>query len=86
MKTDESLPQANKIAISKYLNNLLERNHRHVNFPVCAMRGLKRFGSAAITLSVIELMRRIRKGQFDITSMHLKEITSPRLNGGPSSS
>ncbi|MDR6208289.1 transposase-like protein [Paraburkholderia graminis] len=43
------------------------------------MLGFKRFRSAAVTLSGIELMHRIRKGQFDLTSIHLKDITSPSI-------
>jgi hypothetical protein len=43
------------------------------------MLGFKRFRSAAVTLSGIELMHRIRKGQFDLTSMHLKDTTSPSI-------
>jgi hypothetical protein len=40
------------------------------------MLGLKRFRSASVILSGIELMHRFRKGQFDLTSMHLKDTTS----------
>jgi transposase-like protein len=43
------------------------------------MLGFKAFHSAAVTLSSIELMHRIRKGQFDLTSMHLKDTTSPSI-------
>ncbi|KAA0997367.1 hypothetical protein FVF58_49815 [Paraburkholderia panacisoli] len=43
------------------------------------MLGFKGFRSAAVTLSGIELMHRIRKGQFDLTSTHLKDATSPLI-------
>jgi hypothetical protein len=47
------------------------------------MLGFKRFHSAAVTLSGIELMHRIRKGQFDLTSMHLKRYHfAVDLDGG----
>ncbi|MGF6935020.1 hypothetical protein OKW41_004182 [Paraburkholderia sp. UCT70] len=43
------------------------------------MLGFKRFRNAVVTLSGIELMHRIRKGQFDLTGVHLKDITSPSI-------
>ena len=79
MKTDESLPRRTKLRSSKYLNNLIEQDHRHIKSHVNVMLGFKRFRSAAVTLSGIELMHRIRKGQFDLTSIHLKDITSPSI-------
>jgi transposase-like protein len=79
MKTDESLPRRTELRSSKYLNNLIEQDHRHIKARVNVMLGFKRFRSAAVTLSRIELMHRIRKGQFDLTSMHLKDTTSPSI-------
>jgi transposase-like protein len=77
MKTDESLPRRTKLRCSKYLNNLIEGSplHQRVN----VMLRFKRFRSAAVILSGIGLMHRIRKGQFDLTSMHLKGATSPSI-------
>lgn len=65
-----------KLRSSKYLNNLIEQDHRHIKSRVNVMLGFKRFRNAAVTLSGIELMHRIRKGQFDLTSVHLKDTTS----------
>ena len=36
------------------------------------MLGLKRFRSAAVTISGIKLIHRIRKGRFDLTEVRLK--------------
>jgi putative transposase len=79
MKTDGPLPRRTKLRSSKYLNNLIEQDHRPIKSRVNVMLGFKRFRSAAVTLSGIELMHRIRKGQFDLTSMHLKDTTSPSI-------
>jgi putative transposase len=79
MKTDESLPWRTKLRSSRYLNNLIEQDYRHIKSRVNAMLGCKRFRSAAVTLSGIELMHRIRKGQFDLTSMPLKDTASPSM-------
>ncbi|EIM99195.1 integrase [Paraburkholderia hospita] len=79
MKTDESLPRRTKLRSSKYLNNLIEQDHRNIKSRVNVMLGFKRFRSAAVTLSGIELMHRIRKGQFDLTSVLLKDTNPPSI-------
>jgi putative transposase len=48
---------------SKYLNNLIEQDHRAIKRIVRPMLGFKSFRSARITLQGIELMHRIKKGQ-----------------------
>lgn len=47
----------------KYLNNSVEQDHRAVKRVTRPMLGFKSFRSAAATLSGIELMHMIRKGQ-----------------------
>jgi transposase-like protein len=47
----------------KYLNNIVEQDHRAVKRLVRPMLGFKSFRSAAATLAGIELMHMIRKGQ-----------------------
>jgi transposase-like protein len=79
MKTDGSLPRRTKLRSSKYLNNLIEQDHRHIKSRVNVMLGFERFHNAAVALSGIELMHRIRKGQFDLNSMHLKDTSSPSI-------
>ena len=64
LKADGSLPADTKLRSSKYLNNLIEQDHRSVKQRIAVMLGLKRFSNAAITIAGIELMHRIRKGQF----------------------
>jgi transposase-like protein len=79
MKTDGSLPRRTKLRSSKYLNNVIEQDHRHVKSRVNVMLGFKRFRNAAVTLSGIELIHRIRKGQFDLTGVRLKDTTLPSI-------
>src|ERR1700761_4652729 len=47
----------------KYLNNIVEQDHRAIKRRVRPMLGFKSFWSAAATLAGIELMHMIRKGQ-----------------------
>jgi putative transposase len=47
----------------KYLNNLVEQDHRVIKRMTRPMLGFKSFWSAAITIAGIEIMHMIRKGQ-----------------------
>ena len=48
---------------SKYLNNIVEQDHRAVQRVVRPMLGFKSFWSARCTIAGIEVMHAIRKGQ-----------------------
>ena len=54
-----------KVRTSKYLNNLVEQDHRRVKQRLDPMLGFKNFTNAVVTISGIELVQEIRKGQFD---------------------
>lgn len=47
----------------KYLNNVVEQDHRFIKRITRPMFGFKEFYSASVTLRGIELVRMIRKGQ-----------------------
>ncbi|MEM5386828.1 IS6 family transposase [Paraburkholderia phymatum] len=76
LENDGLLPGDTKVRSSKYLNNLIEQDHRHIKSRTNVMLGFKRFRAAAATISGIELMHRIRKGQFDLTALALADITA----------
>jgi putative transposase len=52
-----------KLRQNKYLNNIIEQDHRAIKRILKIMLGLKSFRSAAITLAGIEIMHMIKKGQ-----------------------
>jgi transposase-like protein len=79
MKADGLLPEDTKIRSSKYLNNLIEQDHRHIKSRTNVMLGFKRFRSAATTISGIELMHRIRKSQFNFAKLGLKDTAAPAV-------
>ncbi|MFM0169782.1 IS6 family transposase [Paraburkholderia sediminicola] len=79
MKADGLLPEDTKVRSSKYLNNVIEQDHRHIKSRTNVMPGFKRFRSAATTIAGIELTHRIHKGQFDLTELGLKEATAPAV-------
>ncbi|SIT48368.1 transposase (fragment) [Paraburkholderia ribeironis] len=64
---------------SEYLNNVIEQAHRHIKSRTNVMLGFKRFGSAATTISGIGLTHRIRKGQFALAKLGLKEPAAPAV-------
>ncbi|MPW24119.1 DDE-type integrase/transposase/recombinase, partial [Paraburkholderia sp. CNPSo 3157] len=77
MMVDGSLPEDTKVRSSKYLNNLIEQDHRHIKSRTNVMLGFKRFRNAATTISGIGLTHRIRKGQFDLAKLGLKDAVAP---------
>jgi transposase-like protein len=79
MKTDGQLPANTMVRSSKYLNNLIEQDHRGVKLRISPMLGFKWFRTAAITIAGIELLRRIHKGQFDLGGLRLKDRSTPAI-------
>jgi transposase-like protein len=79
LKADGSLPTETKLRSSKYLNNLIEQDHRSVKQRVAVMLGFKQFRNAAITIAGIELMHRIRKGQFDLRRLGVQGGAAPGI-------
>ena len=66
LKADGLLPADTKLRSSKYLNNVIEQDHRGVKQRIAVMLGFKGFRNAAMTIAGIELMHRVRKGRFGL--------------------
>jgi transposase-like protein len=75
LKKDGVLSAETKVWTSKYLNNLVEQEHRRVKQRIYPMLGFKSFGNAAVTIKGIELAQEIRKGQFDTSAARTREGT-----------
>jgi transposase-like protein len=67
-----SLPTETRLRSSKYLNNLIEQDHRSIKQRVAVMLGFKQFRNAVITIAGIELMHRIRKRQFALWRLRVQ--------------
>lgn len=52
-----------KVRQIKYLNNIVEQDHRAIKHRTRPMLGFKNFNCTRVILSGIELMHMIRKGQ-----------------------
>ena len=79
MKADGQLPADTKLRSSKYLNNLIEQDHRGTKLRIGPMLGFKWFKTAAVTIAGIELLRRIHKGQFNLGRLRLKDRSTPAV-------
>ena len=64
---------------SKYLNNLIEQDHRNIKSRTNVMLGFKQFRRTAITISGSELIHRIPKSQFDLCALGLKDTAVPSV-------
>jgi transposase-like protein len=67
------------IRSSKYLNNLIEQDHRAIKSRIRPMLGFKDFVSAQITLAGVELLHRIRQGQFELRKLGVAKKTAPEI-------
>jgi transposase-like protein len=68
-----------KLRSSKYLNNLIEQDHRSIKLRLGPMLGFKRFRNASVTIAGIELVHRIRKAQFALGRLRVANRTAPEI-------
>ena len=66
LKAAGTLPRRVRIRSCKYLNNVIERDHRRIKQRIRPMLGFKRFKTAAVTIRGIELAAKIKKDQFNL--------------------
>jgi transposase-like protein len=64
LRQEDTQWQSVLVRSRRYLNNIVEQDHRAIKRRCASMLGLKSFRTAAITLGGIELAHRIRKQQF----------------------
>jgi transposase-like protein len=69
LKSEGVLPTQTEVRTNKYLNNVIEQDHRRIKQRYYPMLGFKKFRNAKVTLSGIELAARIKKGQFDTSAI-----------------
>ncbi|HEX7478503.1 MAG TPA: IS6 family transposase, partial [Polyangiales bacterium] len=68
-----------KLRSSKYLNNMIEQDHRGVKSRTGPMLGFKVFDNAAITIAGVELQHRNRKDQFAFGRLRAQGRTTPEI-------
>jgi transposase-like protein len=55
-----------RVRSSKYLNNIIEQDHRAIKRRCASMKSFKSFANAAVTIAGVELAHRIHKRQFSL--------------------
>ncbi|WP_426952696.1 IS6 family transposase [Bacillus mycoides] len=63
LKKEKSIPNGMRLRQQKYLNNIVEQDHRFIKKRIYSMLGLKSFDTATYILSGVEAMHMIKKDQ-----------------------
>lgn len=71
LKADNCLPHNTPLRVKKYLNNIIEQDHRFIKKRIRNMLGLKSYKTARKMIDGIEAMYMIKKGQ---TSQGAKSV------------
>ena len=79
LKSAGTIARRVRIRSSQYLNNIVEQDHRRIKQRIRPMLGFKRFETAAITISGIELAEKIRKHQFKTGKLPGRPGTAPDI-------
>ncbi|MFE6139915.1 IS6 family transposase [Bacillus sp. NPDC057893] len=66
LKKEKSIPDGMQLRQQKYLNNIVEQDHRFIKKRVRSMLGFKSFDTATTILSGVEAMHMIKKEQVDL--------------------
>jgi IS6 family transposase len=74
LKKEKSLSKQTLIRQTRYLNNIVEQDHRFIKKITNPMLGFKSFATADKTLKGIEAMHMIRKGQVECKSSALSPV------------
>ncbi|MBJ8031844.1 DDE-type integrase/transposase/recombinase, partial [Bacillus cereus group sp. N21] len=69
LKKEKKMPLGIQLRQVKYLNNIVEQDHRFIKKRVRSMLGLKSFRTATSIISGIEAMHMVKKGQLVLLDM-----------------
>ena len=79
LKEVGTLPRSVRVRSCKYLNNMVEQDHRRIKQRIRPMLGFRRFETVALTIRGIELAEKIKKQQFNLKPLTGKATTAPEL-------
>jgi transposase-like protein len=77
LQEENLLPAHLIVRTNRYLNNVIEQDHRRVKQRVRPMLGFKRFTHASITITGIDLIHQIKKQQFDVSPRYSPYARTP---------
>ncbi len=72
LKEEKKIPEGIQIRQVKYLNNIVEQDHRFIKRRVIPMLGFKSFNTATSILSGVEAMHMIKKEQIDLQDQSIE--------------
>ncbi|MGE6367236.1 IS6 family transposase [Bacillus paramycoides] len=72
LKNEKSIPDGMQLRQQKYLNNIVEQDHRFIKKRVRSMLGLKSLRTATLILSGIEAMHMIKKEQINLRDQSVR--------------
>lgn len=72
LKKEKSIPNGMRLRQQKYLNNIVEQDHRFIKKRICSMLGLKSFDTATSILSGVEAMHMIKKEQIALRNQSVQ--------------
>ncbi|WP_018767000.1 DDE-type integrase/transposase/recombinase, partial [Bacillus sp. 105MF] len=72
LKEEKHMPEGIKIRQVRYLNNIVEQDHRFIKKRVRYMLGVKSFKTAIAILSGVEAMHMIKRGQIDLRNQFVQ--------------
>ena len=72
LKEEKKIPEGIQIRQVKYLNNIVEQDHRFIKRRVLPMLGFKSFNTATSILSGVEAMHMIKKEQIDLRDQSIQ--------------
>src|SRR3984893_15441518 len=79
LKTSGILPRGVQVRSCRYMNNVIEQDHRRIKQRIRPMLRFKRFETAAVTIRGIELAEKIKKQQFNLKPLTRKATTAPEM-------
>ncbi|KXY30929.1 transposase [Bacillus cereus] len=72
LKKEKKMPAGSQTRQIKYLNNIVEQDHRFIKRRIRSMLGLKSFRTAVSILSGVEAMHMIKKEQIDLQNQSVQ--------------
>ncbi|MFL0405458.1 IS6 family transposase [Bacillus cereus] len=72
LKEEKHMPEGIQLRQVRYLNNIVEQDHRFIKKRVRSMLGFKSFKTAISILGGVEAMHMIKKGQIDLQNQSVQ--------------
>ena len=79
LKSTGTMPRRVRIRSSQYLHHVVEQDHRRIKQRIRPLLGFKRFDTAAVTITGIELAEKIQQDQFKIGKLPGRPDAAPAI-------